>query len=155
MSEYHVEEKKSRNRKHVRRQYVMRVNGETTHVGPDWCLWICCSERVPSGQRSPPAICAYKSPPRRGCADQSEDGSNKQRCYIKNRGEQKGSVPDVILHSLYEEHAVRWILFLWCRAAPVSGIDLKDLQELMSAGHVNTKLHDWRQARNMRDWEHS
>lgn len=25
----------------------------------------------------------------------------------------------------------------------------------MSAGHINTKLHDWRQARNMRDWEHS
>lgn len=86
-------------------------------------------------------------PSARASLHQSEDGSNKQSW-------KRGSVPDVILHSLYEEHAVRLLLFLWCRAAPVSGFDLKDLQESMSAGHVNTKLHDWSQARNVRDWEH-
>lgn len=81
-------------------------------------------------------------------------GNNKKRSPLR-----------VILQSLYEEHAVSLVLFLWCGAAPVPGSDLKRLnsrlnfpppsqKKRMSAGRVNTKLHDWSQARNVRDWEH-
>lgn len=79
-------------------------------------------------QRNPPAICTGKSPPRwglrrpiRGCVNRVvtlKIGWNKRGQYLA-----------VILHSLYEEHAVRLLLFLWCRAAPVSGFDLKGFIE--------------------------
>lgn len=144
-------------------------NRETTHVETRLMSTNTLFRRPSSGPEEPlpPSLHGHVTPPpRRGCADQSEGASNKASCYIENWGKQKKRSPlRVILQSLYEEHAVSLVLFLWCGAAPVPGSDLKRLnsrlnfpppsqKKRMSAGRVNTKLHDWSQARNTRDWEH-
>lgn len=142
----------------------MWVNGETTHVGPDWCLRMLfrmLSFRPEAPSHHPHVQVTTQTGPAR--TNQRMRQTNPA-VTLKIGGNKRGQYLTVILHSLYEEHAVRLLLFLWCRAAPVSDFDLKDFiengisspskQELMSAGRINTKLRDWRQARNMRDWEH-
>lgn len=78
-----------------------------------------------------------------------------QSCYTERREKQKGSIRWRLLHSLYKEHAVRFLLFLWCKTAPVSGFDLKDnWKRGLSPGPVKTKQHGWVERGNMWDSEH-
>lgn len=78
----------------------------------------------------PPSLHGHVTPPphRDGAA------SNKASCNIENRGKQKKkrSPLRVILQSLYEEHAVSLVLFLWCGAAPEPGSDLKRLNSRLN-----------------------
>lgn len=92
---------------------------------------LCCSNCFSlslwctRGQSNPPAICTRKLRPDGAAGTNGGERCDVRSCYNEERGKQKGvSTLKVILHSLYEEHAVSFLLFLWCKTAP--GFDLKD-----------------------------
>lgn len=105
------------------------VNAETTHVGPDWWTIMLFFRSVFD---APGAKVTLPPPVRTSFAQTGRRGPTGGRALWhttllrRREGNTKGGVSTlkVILHSLYEEHAVSFLLFLWCKTAP--GFDLKD-----------------------------